>query len=260
MLDYKPKKSPPLKSIRMKLLFGLKSLLTRYQKLWNSNLTESTATIETIGSNPYLAARHEWNSMFGDQIKAKQNWQRIAFITLITNIILICGLISLIGESRYIPYAVKVDSLGNSSFAGFLTREANISTPELNAFIRRWISNTRSVIADPIAEKQALDFVYACSTSSTAKVLNSFYQQNNPFKTAQQATIEVQVNTVLQKSDTTWQVDWTEMQRDTDGKIVGQSHWEALITIGQHLVSNDELLNINPLALFVEHISWAQQF
>jgi type IV secretion system protein VirB5 len=239
----------------------LRSLLGQAKTRWAQGAEKELASHTTTPTtdNPYAAARHEYNLMYGNLIKAKYNWQRISFLALAANLLLIIGLLWLSGQSRYIPYAVKVDALGNTSFAGYLTREANISPLELNAFIRRWIENARAVIADPIAEKQSLDFVYAASTQGTSKVLNEFYRANDPFKAAQQATVEVEVNAVLQKTDNSWQVDWTETQRDLDGKVVGVTHWEALMTIGQHPVTDQKILDVNPLSLFVEHLSWTQQ-
>jgi len=240
---------------------NFQQLANKFRMMWNKGLEDELKVDASKNTdNPYIAARKEWNLMFGDLIKAKYNWQRIALIALISNIILIFGLIMVSTQSRYIPYAVKVDALGNSSFAGYLTNSSPINPLEINAFIRRYVTNVRSVIADPIAEKQALDFVYATSTRKAAKFLNEEFRKNSPFKVAQQATVEVQNITVLQKSDKTWQVSWTEIQRNLDGNLIGQTHWEALMTVNHHPVSDARIININPLGLFVEHITWSQQF
>ncbi len=263
MMNNPKKTSSPtfLENIFTKIIAIPQHLVTLGRSCWNKkSKKELDDAISSQFSNPYLAARHEWNAMFGDLIKAKYNWQRIAFIILLANILLIAALIWLSGQSRYIPYAVKVDALGNSSFSGYLTHTNVVNPLEINAFIRRYITNARSVIADAIAEKQALDFIYAASTENTAKTLNDFYQKNSPFKSAQQTTVEVAVNAVLQKSDKTWQVSWTEVQRDLDGRILNQTHWESLITVSQHPINDESILNLNPLGLFVERISWTQQF
>lgn len=249
------------KKIAQSLLNWIAWAFLILKSAWQKDLSkELSLDLSTQSVNPYIAARQEWNAMFGDLVKAKYNWQRIAFIVAIINLSLTLGFLWLASQSRYIPYVVKVDALGNSNFAGYLTHTLTISPLETNAFIRRYITNTRAVIADPIAEKQALDFVYATSTENTTKILNDFYQKNSPFKTAQQITIEVVVNAVLQKSDKTWQVSWTEIQRDLEGRIVSQTHWEALLTVAQHKTNDANILNLNPLGLFVEHMSWTQQF
>lgn len=252
------------KKIQAKCIYFMNQFFNQINTLWQKS-AEAELHVEapTQTSNPYIAARQEWNLMFGDLIKAKYNWQRIAFIALAINSVLLIGFVLLSLQTRYIPYAVKVDALGNSVFAGYLDKSninETIRNPlEVNAFVRRYIINARSVISDPIAEKQALEFVYATSSEKTAKVLNDFYRQNSPFKTATQATIEVQVNAVLQKSDKTWQVNWTEIQRNLEGGIVEKNHWEGLVTVAHYPITDSKQINVNPLGLFVEYISWSQQ-
>lgn len=181
--------------------------------------------------NPYIAARHEWQLQFGDILKAKENWARLAFLTLITNIVLLAGLITVSLQSKTIPYIVKVDSLGNAVFAGSALKQSTINPLEINAFIRHYIVSSRSVIADPIVQKQNFSFVYAVSQAPAINYLNAYYRAHNPFENAKLATVEVQINSVLARSDKTWQIGWTEIARNLDGTPWGASHWEALVSV-----------------------------
>lgn len=242
----------------MNALNRLTALFTGIKPNRRAPATDKEATA-SAPDNPYLAARQEWNLMFGDLLKAKLNWQRAAFGTMALSVLLAIGLIALSLQSRYVPYAVKVDALGNTAFAGVMQKAGAVSDAEINAFLRRYISNVRTVIADPVAQKAALNFVYATSTQKTAEVLNGFYRSNDPFKLAQNATVEVDVTAAMPKSDKTWQLDWTEVQRNADGAVMGRTHWEALLTVGQHSVEDAATLNINPLGLFVEGLSWSPQ-
>lgn len=210
-------------------------------------------------TNPYIAARTEWNFMFADHIKAKRNWQLMAVGMLMINSILVMGLISLSLKSTYIPYAIKVDAMGNANFSGFLQAEQPISPLEMNAFIRRYITNARSVIGDSVAEKQALDFVYTTTRGQGVNVINEHYRAKDPFNRAKDATTEVQVNTVMQKSSNTWQVEWTEIDRNLDGAGIGQSRYEALVTVKHYPVTNEKEINMNPLGLYISNLSWATQ-
>lgn len=237
-----------------------KRLYSHVKLYWQkSAAAELNEPLSPDTKNPYVAARQEWNLMYGDLIKAKYNWQRIAFLVSAFNIMLLGGFVYLSSQSRFIPYAVKVDALGNSAFAGFLDKSPALNPLEVNAFIRRYMTNVRSVIADPVAEKQALAFVYATSSEKTAKVLNEYYRQNSPFKIAAQSTIEIQINSAMQKSDKTWQIGWTEIQRGLDGNRLGQTHWEALVTVTHLPVTDAHDININPLGIFIEQLSWSQQ-
>ncbi len=238
------------------------SIIHRYKRCKNHLFPslEAIATKEDAAhtDNPYIAARKEWNFIYGDIIKAKYNWQQIALISGLANLALIVGLSTVSLQSRYIPYAVKVDSIGNTAFAGFLTKQQSLSPLIVNAWLRRYISEARSVISDPIAQKHQLDFVYKVSHGSSRAVLDNFYHVQNPFDRMKRETIDVAINTALPKSSDTWQIDWTETHRDLQGNISNKNHFEALLTVQQRKPSATDI-NTNPLGLYITHLSWASQ-
>lgn len=210
-------------------------------------------------SNPYVAARQEWSFMFGDMLKAKHNWQCISFLLGIINIALVIGLIAISLQAKFIPYAVKVDNLGNANFSGLLTKQNEISPLMVNAMLRRYITETRSVIADPVAQKHQLDFIYGCTSGEAKTVLDVFYKNQNPFDIAKNETVDVVINSVLGRSGNTWQVQWTEIHRDNTGHISLQNHFEGLVTMEHHTPSGMDEINVNPLGLYVTHLNWASQ-
>lgn len=228
------------------------SLFPESEKLLNETLLRET-------TNPYIAARREWNFMYGDIIKAKHNWQQIALLLLAIQCVSLIGLITLALQKHFVPYVVRVDSLGNTNFSELLTTKDAVSPLIINAMLRRYVIAARSVIADPIAQKHELDFVYDVTKSAAHTVLDHFYQVQNPFDKMKEETREVVINAVLPKSTQTWQIDWTEIQRDLNGHINGQSHFEGLITVEQHTPNNVDELNINPLGLYITHLSWTSE-
>lgn len=228
----------------------------------NKVLAEATQSLEEQikqSDNPYLAARLEWNYLFGDIRKAKQHWQLAGIISFAANIILIIGIIIVSLQSKLIPYVVRVDQLGNALYSGFLDKDQTITPIEVNAFLRQYIINSRSVMTDAFAEKRAMDFVYSVSLPATRKILDSYYRESNPFVISKQELIEVEVQGVIQKSARTWQIDWVENHRGLDGQLLSQEHFESLITITHMTVKNNEILNTNPLGIYIQHISWARQ-
>ncbi len=212
------------------------------------------------GNNPYLAARTEWNYMYNDVLKGKQNWQWVAVAMIIANLLLIFGFTRVSLQAKDVPYIVKVDKEGNAQFSGFLSNNnQQVSNVMVNAFIRRYIENVRSVIADPVAEKKSLDYVYAVTRGESLNFINAYFHSNDPFKHAKNSTIEVQIQDALPKSSQTWQIDWIETERNLEGGIINQSHYEALVTVEQKAVTDPNEMDINPLGMFVTRLSWSQQ-
>ena len=230
----------------------------KIKKILSKSNQNLEATIKN-SNNPYLEARLEWNYLFGDMRKAKQQWFVVSSISLLANILLIIGLSLLALQNHLIPYVVKVDQLGNALYAGFLDKEKTITSIEVNAFLRQFLVNARIVSIDAFAQKRSIDFVYSVSLPPARKILDSFYRESNPFLAAKQELIEVQIEGVIQKSTRTWQVNWVEIHRGLDGQVLNQNRFEALITIVHMSVKNQELLNTNPLGIYIEHISWAEQ-
>lgn len=229
------------------------------RKMLGSKNMEAIFDERCVSQNPYLAGKNEWYSMYGDIIKGKHNWQVAAWLSLVVNIILVIGFIIMASQSHYIPYAVKIDKLGNSTFGGYLSKSESLNPIVVNAFVRRYISEVKSVVADPVAQKQQIKYVYAVSKGSAKNHLDEFYHTHNPFEISHDKTIEVQVNSVLQNSDHSWQVNWTEIHRSLTGQEMMSVAWESNIRVKHKAINSDDadILNINPFGLFIDHISWS---
>jgi len=105
-------------------------------------------------TNPYLVARMEWNSMFYDLNRAKKNWQMFSLFLLLLSLMAVSGIIYLASSSKFVPYIVRIDQLGNSQFADWVKPSATITPLEIQAFVHRYIKETRMIIADPVAQKK----------------------------------------------------------------------------------------------------------
>lgn len=214
---------------------------------------------KTKNDNPYLVARMEWNCMFYDVIKAKQQWQVIALGLVLVIAIAVIGIIMLAQKNHYIPYVVKVDALGHSQYVDLAHQENNITIPEFRAFLSRYVIEARSVIADPVAQKRALDFVYHATKGPALKSINQTYQEHDPFELAQTQTRAIKINSIIEKSDRSWQIHWSEIVRDLEGQVQTTEHYEGLLTIKHLNIDDLTTIALNPLGLFVEHFHWTQQ-
>ena len=92
---------------------------------------------------------------------------------------------------------------------------------EVAAFIR----NPRSVTSDPQVEHQMLNALLAHTRGAADRFLDEYYHSDNfshnPFKIAEKQTVSVQIDSILQLSPRSYQVRWTEQQRDLNGVAVG---------------------------------------
>ncbi|MBV8907073.1 MAG: conjugal transfer protein TrbF, partial [Acidobacteriia bacterium] len=159
--------------------------------------------------NPYLAARREWDERYGEFITRARNWRTMAAISALVALIATGGMLWQSARSRVVPFVVLVDSLGRPIASG-LAEQASVGDDRLRrAVIQDWIENVRMVTTDGIAQRRAIDHVYAYIASGTnaQAFISDFYRNDPPFKRAQTGTVSVEVKSVLPTSDRTFEVD-----------------------------------------------------
>ena len=137
---------------------------------------------------------------------------------------------------------------------------ARMERYEIAAFIR----NARSVSTDPQVEQQQLNALLAHARGAADRFLDAYYHADgfthNPFKLAEKLTVAVQIDSILQLSDHSYQVRWTETARDLSGvNLRAPTHWEAQLQTQRIPPDSSDTIVSNPLGLYVTQISWTQQ-
>ena len=131
---------------------------------------------------------------------------------------------------------------------------------EVAAFIR----SARSVSSDPQVEHQMLNSLLAHARGAADRFLDAYYHSDgfthNPFKLSEKQTVSIQIDSILQLSPSSYQVRWTEQQRDLNGVVIGApTHWEAVLQTQIVPPNSDDAIISNPLGFYVTQISWTEQ-
>jgi len=210
--------------------------------------------------NPYLAARHEWDERYGDFITRARNWRAIAMLCALAALMAVGGVTWLSARSRIVPFVVLIDSLGRPLASG-IAEQATVSDDRLKrASVLAWVENLRLITTDGIAQRKAIDHVYAqiASGSEAQTFVGEFYRSAQPFKRAQTETVSVEVNSVLPTSDRTFEVDWVETTRDLYGTVKATDRWKGSFSIALNPPTDERLARINPLGVYITNVSWAR--
>jgi type IV secretion system protein VirB5 len=211
-------------------------------------------------TNPYLAARREWDERYGDLITRARNWRTLAVICALTTLVATGGLMWLSAHSRIVPFVVLVDNLGRPLASG-IAEQATVNDDRLKrASILAWVGDFRLVTSDGIAQRKAIDHVYAqiASGSQAQAFVSDFYRSIPPFKRAQIETVSIDVNSVLPTSDRTFEVDWVETTRDLYGAVKATDRWKGSFSIALNPPTDERLARINPLGVYVTNVSLAK--
>jgi len=101
------------------------------------------------------------------------------------------------------------------------------------------------------------------SDPALIKVQEFFAGKNktNPFVRAQHEIVSIDIKSVIQESESTWQVDWEETVRSLDGQLTQKpTLMKALVSLYQQKsadITQDSLLK-NPHLLFVRNFNWSK--
>ena len=204
----------------------------------------------------YRKARQEWDERYADLVLGKRNWQIAAAGMMPITMVLAFGMVRVSTRSRFVPYVVEVDKLGDAIAVGRADRAAPVDVRIVKAQLADWIVDVRSVSSDPLAQKAALSRSYAMTAATATLFLNDYYRQHSPF--SQNRTVAVSVDAVLPISNQTYQIQWSEDGRDLQGRALATTHWLASVTIAFDPPTDERGVLSNPLGLYVTGISWTQ--
>lgn len=232
---------------------------------------------------------------FGDEYESLRQsllrWQTACLTTGATAFVAVVTLAWLALHSRVVPYVVRVDQQGwalaapgalvdAAPFAG----EDRIIRYEIAGFVR----DTRAVLADPLAQAEAIERVRARSDEAASRYVTGWYNANDqahdPYELARHERVTIAIDSILRETPgaaparfaaaqrdgvalragtaqiSTWRVAWTEQRWNLAGDPEGQTRWEAELSVA--LEPPAELSGAttqNPLGFRVQEISWTEQ-
>jgi type IV secretion system protein TrbF len=223
-------------------------------------LNKQSSLKEESFSSPYLVARREWDERYGDLIKRAQHWRAAAILTLLVALAEAIVIIAVATRPRIAPFVVAVDSLGRVAAAGAADRNAPVDERMKQAALTQWVQDMRAVTSDGLAERAAIDHVYAMigSQSAAQTIVTDYFRANQPFERGSRETVQVEVNAILPNSPHSYEVDWTETKRTLDGKPVSSDKWRGIFTVAINPSTDEAVLRVNPFGIYVMDITWSK--
>lgn len=221
-----------------------------------------SAREQTRASNhsPYLSARKEWDERYGDLISRAKNWRAAAFLFGVIALAAVAGMVVIAKQAKVVPYVVAVDSLGRVASAGMADQTTAADDRLKRAVLYQWVSDWRMVTLDGIAQRKAIDRAYAMIGNGTPAqtIISEYYSKDPPHARAQTQTVDVDVKAVFATSDRTYEVEWTETTRTLTGQVKSEESWKGSLTIAINPPSDERLIRVNPLGVYVTNASWSK--
>lgn len=218
-----------------------------------------------LTENPYLNGKRSWNS-YVDAIKAIRNvWMVVGLASLMIALCAVGGMSYIGSQSKFIPYVIEVDKFGDTISMGPLESTNNADPRVIRAALSDFIKNVRTVTPDGNLQKRAVFKVYSMVNNKDPAYhqVEEIYSdsEQNPFKRAAKELVNVNIISVLEQTDNTWNVDWEETVMNRDGTPISKKTWRATLTIyiaDQGKAVELEQLTNNPMGIFVHNFSWQE--
>jgi len=216
---------------------------------------------DRVHENPYLAARQEWSERYGSYVKAASAWRTVGILGLAMAVIGFGYALYLSTQVKLVPYIVEVDKLGTAMTAGFPQQIEYADARVVRSALGNFVASFRSITPDAVVQKQYIDRTYALlrtSDPSTEKI-NAWFRGNSPFERAKKNTVSIEVNNIVALSTKTYQVDWTEFERDRKGKQTGTRRFRGIATVALITPQDEAIIRLNPIGLYVTDFDWTAQ-
>jgi type IV secretory pathway TrbF-like protein len=215
----------------------------------------------------FLAARHEFENIFMNLARAKRNWQLVAFVLLALLGTVIVSYVQLASTSRIMPYVVEVDQLGRAVAFGpaepLRVTDRRVTVAELVTFLK----NVRTVVPSADAQRDLIRRAYAFVDQRGAAFLNEYFANpaNDPRILGTRMTRLVELTSILpvpgalDATTSTWKVQWTERELPTAaGTTARTTAWEGYLTTRTIPPQHADVIEENPLGLYITTITWTQ--
>lgn len=222
------------------------------------------ATIKS--DDPFFNAKRQWNNYLNANIASIRLWQIMSCVALFCCVLAILGLVLVSTSSKFIPYVIEVDKLGRvAPTSGPVPMGSFKNDRVIKATLASFIEEARSITPDMTVQKAWILDLYnkLLSTDPAYTKMNDYLNgdpDKNPFKRAEDEMVSVEITSILEQSETTYQIEWVEHIRNHSGAEINSLNMKALVTI--YFVDakdfTDQMIFSNPAGIYIQNFSWSQ--
>jgi type IV secretion system protein VirB5 len=182
----------------------------------------------------------------------------MAFVMAGVSCIFAAGFVYEATRTQIAAYYVPISEIGRP---GKVALAGNTYTPTnaaITYFLSDWVRTTFSKPLDPIILRENMMRSFGVLRGKASTTMTEWANQNDPMKELGHVARTVTVDAILQRTDQTWEVDWTE-NTFTDGARSGVVRYTGLLSVEAAPPANQTELLVNPLGLHLNSISWSRE-
>jgi type IV secretion system protein TrbF len=148
--------------------------------LWRAKAAVAAAAADSENSrvpNPYLDGRRHWNSEVDRAFSRRHRLELLCVVCLLIALGAVGGVIYIGSKSKYVPYVIEVDKLGEAVAVGPAQLAAPADPRVVRASLASFISSARLVTPDVSLQREAIFRVYGMlkSKDPATQKMNEWY-------------------------------------------------------------------------------------
>lgn len=207
---------------------------------------------------PYDKGVAEWSERTGSALVQARNWRLGFFGMLLLSSGLAAGLVRQSARGTIVPWVVQVDKLGQVMAVGPANGDYHPTDPVVARDLADFIWDVRSIPADASVVRRNWLTAYAFVTEKGHAALDNYARSDDPFAKVGGEQVEVDVESVVRASDSSFQVIWRE-RHIRDGGIAETQRWRAFLTVEINPPTDPTHFKVNPLGIWVDAINWSKE-
>jgi type IV secretion system protein VirB5 len=209
---------------------------------------------------PFQKAGQVWDQRVGAAAAQAANWRLAAFAAFAISGVTLAAYIWERADTRVATYVVPVDSYGRPGRIELAGRVYQPTAAETGYFLADWVRwvRARSPV-DPVVNTDNLRRAYGFVADGAVGQMGDLgATAMKAAKSDQGSAVAVEVKSVIQRSPTSYQVEWTETAFQ-QGEKAQATRWTGLFSTKISPPRNEAQLRANPLGLFITDFHLSQE-
>jgi type IV secretion system protein VirB5 len=207
---------------------------------------------------PYLRAKQVWDGRIGDAYAHARNWRIMAFCMVGVSVIFAAGFVYEATRTKIATYYVPISEIGKPGKVVLANNTYTPTNAAITYFLSNWVRTSFAKPLDPIVLRENMLRSYSVLRGKAFTTMTEWANQNDPMKEIGHIARTVTVDAILQRTDTTWEVDWSETTF-TDGARSGVARYTGLFSVDSAPPTNQTELMANPLGLHLNSVTWSRE-
>lgn len=207
---------------------------------------------------PYRRAQQEWDARMGAAVLSARSWRTIAFASLGLAGLLGGGAATIALQQRTFVHVVEVSPEGQVMNVRAADGRWSPSEAQIAYHLGRFVRLVRSLPTDGVVLRENWLEAYKFLTPQAAAQLSEIARQDDPFLSLGRVGRIVHIRSIIARSDSTWEVSWTERATNVTGASDGELYTGVFAVAMRAPRNADEVAN-NPLGLLISDFSWSRE-